>query len=90
MIQNGDITLANCTFNDKKNQPYIDYKSTKALDIDVPRNLYMSIVISFMMHGQENFPEAKFKVENDGKMVCIRYKVCAKIIVPKIRFLDKA
>jgi hypothetical protein len=85
MIQNGDITLANCTFNDEKNQPYIDYKSTKALGIDVPSNLYMSIAITFTMNGQ-----AKFKVENDGKMVCIRCKVCAKIIVPKIRFLDKA
>ncbi len=48
MIQHGDITLANCTFKDEKNQPYIDYKSTN----DVPRNLYMSIAITFMMHGQ--------------------------------------
>lgn len=71
MIQHGDITLVNCTFNDEKIQPYIDYKSAKALDIDVPRNLYMSIAITFMIHEQHNFPEAKFKVENDGKMVCI-------------------
>jgi hypothetical protein len=86
MIQHGDITIANCTFN----QPYIDYKLTKALEIDVPRNLSINIAMTFTMHGQQNFPKAKFKVENDGKMVSIRCKVCAKIIIPKIRFLDKA
>jgi hypothetical protein len=40
------------------------------LEIDVPRNLYIGIAITFMMHVQQNFPEAKFKVENDGK-ICV-------------------